>query len=438
MSEAGLEALTNIDEPEEAISGEVNTEELMKHMEKMKADIKKNSVNVAKANENCDKNTIDIAGLQNELARLLAELNNLKNAGSSGSSSGVSLSEKDLAALNEATRKIGELENKLANTQTSLGRLEETVATNYKLGNEKHDGFEKQLASLLAGLNDLIARLKDIESNAKGAVAPPTNAASPSAADSKKLGLLGKKVANLESMLADLQKLLKELQTAQKEGTDYDEAIEALRKEFEDFKGESKKQFSSIENTLKDKADRDELKRLEMLILEKLKELESRFVERFADKKHTKSWLQKIEFQLSKLFEFVTAKRDGDDALLSRKPLGGWSCASCEKGLEQLLGKKAAHTPWQRMPYRDPQDRIARVGPGFSRMLSTVQPDLMSQVTSRPRQSASPRGHHQHSHSGQKMRRHDIEEEDHLNNTEVLQLPPVTQGTSRPNTIDMT
>ena len=27
------------------------------------------------------------------------------------------------------------------------------------------------------------------------------------------------------------------------------------------------------------------------------------------------------------------------------------------------------------MPYRDPNDRIARAGPGFSRMLATIQPD---------------------------------------------------------------
>ena len=78
------------------------------------------------------------------------------------------------------------------------------------------------------------------------------------------------------------------------------------------------------------------------------------------------------------------SKREGDDAMLSRKPLGGYSCASCEKGLEQLLGRKADNIPWQRMPYRDPADRIARVGPGFSRMLSTVQPELLSQRSKKP------------------------------------------------------
>jgi len=100
----------------------------MKHMDKMRVDIKKNTVHIATNNESTDKNTIDVAGLQNELARLAAELENLKNnppaapsgagssgAGSSGAgSSGASLSEADLKALNDATKKIGELENKLS------------------------------------------------------------------------------------------------------------------------------------------------------------------------------------------------------------------------------------------------------------------------------------------------------------------------------------
>jgi len=47
---------------------------------------------------------------------------------------------------------------------------------------------------------------------------------------------------------------------------------------------------------LGDKVDRDELKKLEAMLLEKLRNLEVMFADRFADKKHTKSWLQKIEF----------------------------------------------------------------------------------------------------------------------------------------------
>ena len=64
--------------------------------------------------------------------------------------------------------------------------------------------------------------------------------------------------------------------------------------------------------------------------------------------------------------------------MFSFKPLTGVSCASCAKGLETIKGERAAHNGWDRMPHRDPQSRMSRVGPGFSRMLSSVQPELVS------------------------------------------------------------
>ena len=40
----------------------------------------------------------------------------------------------------------------------------------------------------------------------------------------------------------------------------------------------------------------------------------------------------------------------------------GFSCASCEKDLTNLYGKKVEFMPWGKMPLRDPSERIARVG----------------------------------------------------------------------------
>jgi hypothetical protein len=50
-----------------------------------------------------------------------------------------------------------------------------------------------------------------------------------------------------------------------------------------------------------------------------------------------------------------------DDAMFTKKPLFGTSCASCEKDIVNLYGKKADYTPWQKFPFRDPSERIARV-----------------------------------------------------------------------------
>jgi len=36
------------------------------------------------------------------------------------------------------------------------------------------------------------------------------------------------------------------------------------------------------------------------------------------------------------------------------------------------------YLPWGKLPFRDPSERIARVGQGFSKMLSMINPDQLS------------------------------------------------------------
>jgi hypothetical protein len=47
--------------------------------------------------------------------------------------------------------------------------------------------------------------------------------------------------------------------------------------------------------------------------------------------------------------------------MFTKKPLGGMSCASCEKDIINLYGKKVDFLPWNKFPFRDPSERIARV-----------------------------------------------------------------------------
>ena len=47
--------------------------------------------------------------------------------------------------------------------------------------------------------------------------------------------------------------------------------------------------------------------------------------------------------------------------MFTKKPLGGMSCASCEKDIVNLQGRKVNFHPWGKFPLRDPSERIARV-----------------------------------------------------------------------------
>jgi hypothetical protein len=86
---------------------------------------------------------------------------------------------------------------------------------------------------------------------------------------------------------------------------------------------------------------------------------------------------------LKNLYDLFMSKGNHDhedDAMFTSKPLGGTSCASCTKDVINIYGKRVDHLPWSKLPYRDPSERIARVGQGFSKMLSLINPDQLSRM----------------------------------------------------------
>jgi hypothetical protein len=66
--------------------------------------------------------------------------------------------------------------------------------------------------------------------------------------------------------------------------------------------------------------------------------------------------------------------------MFAKKPLLGWSCASCDKDITNLCGKHAEFMPWSKMPVRDPNERMSRVGQGFSRMLASLKPEVIEKI----------------------------------------------------------
>jgi len=60
--------------------------------------------------------------------------------------------------------------------------------------------------------------------------------------------------------------------------------------------------------------------------------------------------------------------------MLSRKPLQ--QCASCEKDLVNMSGKRAKYEPWGKIPYREPTEKLMRANKGYSNMLSQFNSSL--------------------------------------------------------------
>ena len=127
------------------------------------------------------------------------------------------------------------------------------------------------------------------------------------------------------------------------------------------------------------KADRKELKELEDQLIEKMLKLLEELMSRFSDRDETNRSLKNFEKSIRSFVEkssFTSPRKDEEEtALLAKKPLGGWSCASCEKDLVNISGRVPGYQAWSKLPFRVPGERIAKVGQGFSKMLALVNPN---------------------------------------------------------------
>lgn len=159
------------------------------------------------------------------------------------------------------------------------------------------------------------------------------------------------------------------------------ELLAMLQNELNGLKNEVVGGFAQIQSELDRKADREELKDLEARFLDQINELVKTISKRFADKAQNKKEHQDMERQIRNLYDIIMSKGTGaneDDAMFTKKPFAGLSCASCEKDIINMYGKRVDFMPWGKMPFRDPSERIARVGQGFSKMLSMLKPDSLS------------------------------------------------------------
>jgi len=81
--------------------------------------------------------------------------------------------------------------------------------------------------------------------------------------------------------------------------------------------------------------------------------------------------------------------------MFSKKHLGPLACASCEKNLINMYGQAADYHVWKKLPFRDPSERIARYGQGFSKILSHMRPGDLLGAGNSPNRNLLGGSHHQ-------------------------------------------
>lgn len=127
-----------------------------------------------------------------------------------------------------------------------------------------------------------------------------------------------------------------------------------------------------INNTLSTKTSFKDLKVLEDSVLSKLEDLKLSSIKKFTDKTETNKNFKYLEHQIKFYMENAPKKLEKSESwLLAKKPLGGHLCASCEAYIGDL-NDSTQYVPWNRYPSKDPNDKLYRIGNGFSKMLQMV------------------------------------------------------------------
>ena len=139
--------------------------------------------------------------------------------------------------------------------------------------------------------------------------------------------------------------------------------------------------INNLSDLLKEKAYIEDLNELRDFLLGKIDELISDFDKKYADKNDTLKSMKYLEDQIKKLYSLIKTRKEAhtlheaNNWLLAKKPINAFSCAACESYIGDLKIDKTKYVAWNKLPVRDPGDKLYRMGNGFSRMLNMLNFD---------------------------------------------------------------
>ena len=135
--------------------------------------------------------------------------------------------------------------------------------------------------------------------------------------------------------------------------------------------------IEEINNILKEKTSLSDLDNMKNIILQKIEEL---VINLNKKNNENSTGINNLVEYFKKLLQLLSKNEDGgENILISKKTVGGYSCASCESFLGDLKSdKKYIH--WKKMPYpiRERElsnDGFLKIGNGYSRLLQMIDFD---------------------------------------------------------------
>ena len=281
---------------------------------------------------------------------------------------------KKVNELDKLTKKFSTLDNyyEIKNELNNIKKESNKFATNadLKAVYNKSEENEKEIKLIKTKNEDLEINL-DLKDDLKSL--------------KKRVELYHNLIENLETSTKNLKK---DIETEINEKESLNENLKNLleKKVFESFKNQLTKEFSNINvnfihtrklldeiiEAMKEKVSYQDLKIFEKSFEARLENMQLTSYKKFAEKSDTIKNFKYIETQIKSLFE-ILQKRSGDNDgwLLAKKPLNLNLCASCESYLGDLKDNNP-YVPWNKYPLRDSNDKLYRLGNGYSKMLQML------------------------------------------------------------------
>ena len=293
----------------------------------------------------------------------------------------IEFSEENLEFIEKMAKKINVIESKINSileesrnfaTKDDLIKIEKDLIkkVNNKEFLELKDKYNLQSAKI-NNLDDNTERLQDLSEKINSDLI----------FQMKRLESLTSNIISLRSQVEDILKREKEkiidlskyldkysfnkyLKSLQPEKIKLDANFEELRN-----------LINNISNSLTNKCNADDLKLFEDIMNSKFEEFKLVNIRKFADKIDTNRSMKYLDSQIRHIIEVYIKRMDKNDSwLIAKKPMGGFSCASCESYIGDLKNKES-YMPWNKYPQRE-KDQNYRVGNGFSRMLNMLNIEI--------------------------------------------------------------
>ena len=332
-----------------------------------------------KEGDDRNKNELDLLKqfIENKIKEIEAQLELLMRT---PLKSGKPIEGTDLKIISDILKRLNDLEKNFKDFVDKI-KIDEIIKEIELL---KRDMLNKADAS---DLEKLKAELKSFENEIKKIWEELKNLNDKYDKHSNEIEYIKQRLDDLNLLIKKLENMLNNLPTNNgiAASVDFNDYVRlSVFNEFKTYSEENfKKIFEELENLkklideifeiLKNKANLSDLNELRDFLLSKIDELAIACNKKFADKNETARNLHYLEQQIKKILSLLLNKDDkGENWLLAKKPLG-YFCASCEANLD--LKDNTQYVPWNRLPLRNPNEKLYRIGNGFSKMLQMLNFD---------------------------------------------------------------